>query len=472
MQWIGLAMVLATVLSCAPPLIQQTSRPVLMALLLATLTLALLFGHRHSRVPPAVDLLGAGCFTLVLMISAVPLVGFGIGFQTIWYHGLLSSGRRTSVRAGLYLVAYAAGAVLWRAVQLNPNPDIFATALSAGTFTTIVLSVFCSQLAYSIRARQASSRRERLISQTGTMLLGGIDTARIKEIAWQALQELAAQTPGLRVARLKRTDAGLEPEQVTGFATGPPALVPLPTGVDLSSGPALRAVETGLADDCGWSVLAYDEDPDSAVVLGHPGEVPPDVLATAGNILNQVVLACRNSQTHADLLTQALTDPLTALANRQGFTEATARLLRGATELTVMFIDLDDFKHVNDNLGHAAGDDLLVRVAAMLRSLVRDDDVVARLGGDEFAILLRGLDQPTAQGIADRIVLGLSTLASGPAGEYTIGASVGLVHSDGGISLAELMVRADVAMYQAKACGKGRTQSWRPDLLPASDLIN
>jgi len=470
-RWIALVTVLATVASCAPPLIRNSPLPALMVGLLLILTGGLLFGHRHGRVPVAVDVLVAGCFTVVLMISSVPLVGFGIGFQTIWYHGLFSDTRRTVARAGLFLVAYAGGSVLWWSSQWRPNPDVYSTALAAGVFTTITLSIFCSMLAQSIRARAASSRRERLIARTGTQLLGATDTAQIRETAWQAMQALVADSPGLRVARLVRTAEGIVPDRTEGFVAAPAAVVPVPTSADLASAQVRQAVTAGLDEGCGWDVLTYAEFPDTAVALGHPGKVPPDLRSTADSILNQVVLAFRNSRTHAELVTQALTDPLTGLANRQGFTEATARLLNGASNLTVMFIDLDDFKDVNDNLGHAAGDDLLTRVAAMLRSLVRDDDVVARLGGDEFAILLRGIDEATAHGIAGRIVLGLSTLASGPRGEYTIGASIGLVNSEGGLALAELLVRADVAMYQAKAQGKGRVQEWHPALMSHTEQL-
>ncbi|MCD5312461.1 GGDEF domain-containing protein [Kineosporia babensis] len=458
-RWIGLAVVLSTVLTCAPPLIARAEPRPLMIVLLAVLTASLLIGRRTGRVPVAMDVLDALCFTLVLMISAIPLVGFGIGFQTIWYRCLYSSGARNLLRALLFLFAYSAGPVLWWNVQAQPNPDIFTTALTAGFFTTVSLSIFGWQLAESINAREFSSRRERLIAETGTRLLGATDGERIRQTGWQALESLASFTPGLRVARLIRTSDGLNLDRTTGFPHPPP--------------PGLTSIDrvSELDGGCGWEVLAYDEIPDVSIALGHPGRVPPDVVSTAGSILNQVVLAHRNSETHAELVTQALTDPLTGLANRQGFTEATARLLSGTGDLSVMFIDLDDFKDVNDNLGHAAGDDLLVRVAAMLRSLVRDNDVVARLGGDEFAVLLKGIDERTAGHIAERIVLGLSTLTSGPAGQYAIGASIGLVHSDAQISLPELLVRADVAMYRAKAQGKGRMQTWQPELSPHSELL-
>ena len=124
----------------------------------------------------------------------------------------------------------------------------------------------------------------------------------------------------------------------------------------------------------------------------------------------------------------------------------------------MLFVDLDDFKTVNDTLGHAVGDQLLVAVAERLRRCVRPSDTVARLGGDEFAVLLDRLDGPEdVVVVAERILAALAQRV--PAGDeaVSVGASVGIATSHAEATRAGELIRdADVAMYEAKQRGKGR----------------
>jgi len=159
----------------------------------------------------------------------------------------------------------------------------------------------------------------------------------------------------------------------------------------------------------------------------------------------------------------AFHDPLTNLANRALFRDrvqhAAARRSRSAAPLGVVFLDLDDFKRVNDSLGHQAGDELLVAVAERLRACVRPGDTVARLGGDEFAILLDSFDSGSsdARRIAQRILdaLDVSFIIAGR--DINVRASLGIAMTEVGHDGAESLLRdADVAMYAAKADGKGR----------------
>ena len=134
-----------------------------------------------------------------------------------------------------------------------------------------------------------------------------------------------------------------------------------------------------------------------------------------------------------------------------------------------MFLDLDDFKVVNDTLGHDAGDRLLCDVAGRLRTILRSGDIAARLGGDEFAILLD--DDPglaRAEAVADRIIDALRATFPLEGQEITIGVSIGIAAARTGISADELLRNADVAMYTAKATGKNRSRSSsRPSTPPS-----
>ena len=197
-----------------------------------------------------------------------------------------------------------------------------------------------------------------------------------------------------------------------------------------------------------------------------------DTLATNASValqydrLEQAVLQL--SVLQEQLHHQAYHDPLTSLANRTLFTDKVRETLatnRG--QVAVLFIDLDDFKTVNDSLGHAAGDELLVSVASRLRACLRPEDVVARLGGDEFAVMVEDShdaeDAATrvAQRIMDAFVMPLTVGAE----SVSVYVSVGIALSEDRDKSAEELIRdADVAMYKAKTSGKGRFQVFHPSM--------
>jgi diguanylate cyclase len=175
-------------------------------------------------------------------------------------------------------------------------------------------------------------------------------------------------------------------------------------------------------------------------------------------------------QREAQLRHQAFHDPLTGLPNRLLFTECVREGLArpGPAAVTVMLLDLDDFKTVNDTLGHTAGDALLVDVAERLRRAVRVGDTVARLGGDEFAIVLTGpwgLTEALATG--ERILGTLEEPVRLDDHHTQVRVSIGVAHSDEGPSLEQLLRHADVAMYRAKAQGKGRLAVFATPAAPA-----
>ncbi len=178
---------------------------------------------------------------------------------------------------------------------------------------------------------------------------------------------------------------------------------------------------------------------------------------------NAMADAIANSQ--RILTVEASTDSLSGLANRAAFRARLHGMLarpdhRGGSQ-AVMFVDLDDFKDVNDTLGHAAGDELLCVVATRLGEAVRPGDLVARLGGDEFALLLEGLaDASVAEAVAERVVTALSEPVMIGLHSVCVGASVGLVMRQANSTLDDLMREADVAMYAAKAKGKNRVERY------------
>ncbi|MCW2582852.1 MAG: hypothetical protein JWQ53_1642, partial [Klenkia sp.] len=172
-------------------------------------------------------------------------------------------------------------------------------------------------------------------------------------------------------------------------------------------------------------------------------------------------LAAELAVREAELRHQAFHDGLTGIANRALFRDRLEHALqlhaRDLRPVSVVFLDLDDFKVINDTLGHAAGDDLLVRVAERLTGSVRTGDTVARLGGDEFAVLLEDGGDPMQ--IGSKIAGGLATPFTLRGTTLEVHASIGicaLSADDPPIAADELLARSDTAMYSAKRSGKDR----------------
>jgi diguanylate cyclase (GGDEF)-like protein len=172
---------------------------------------------------------------------------------------------------------------------------------------------------------------------------------------------------------------------------------------------------------------------------------------------DNTALIARLREHETRLRHQALFDGLTGLANRTHFHERTAVALSAGAPLALLLIDLDGFKAVNDTLGHAAGDALLVAVADKLRSSVRPSDLPARLGGDEFAVLLNGTADDAEQ-TAKRILAALRTPVPIDGLDVTANASIGVSAAHPGADVESLLHDADVAMYAAKSGGKGTYQ--------------
>ncbi|WP_050403521.1 bifunctional diguanylate cyclase/phosphodiesterase [Bradyrhizobium embrapense] len=172
----------------------------------------------------------------------------------------------------------------------------------------------------------------------------------------------------------------------------------------------------------------------------------------------------------------AYSDPLTGLANRALFTRQLAALIEGCARddrgAALLLIDLDRFKEVNDSLGHAAGDKLLIQVAAALRQELGPRAFIARLGGDEFAVLAEGCGMSDAAltGLADRLIAKLSVPVDLAEGEAVVGATIGIARLPEHGATAEAAVRnADLALYMAKEAGRGRAQLFEPVYAQAVD---
>jgi diguanylate cyclase (GGDEF)-like protein len=189
----------------------------------------------------------------------------------------------------------------------------------------------------------------------------------------------------------------------------------------------------------------------------------------------QVSIALQNAQAHSALAVRAQTDDLTGLLNHGSYRERLAAAVDAGTPFSVLMIDLDRFKLVNDTFGHAAGNDLLQQIAGAILRASRDTDAVFRYGGDEFTVILSGTDATHARPIAERIRSSIAALVGEGSGLHDAGlrldasAGVATFPADGATP-DEILLAADRACFVAKRGGGGRVASAAEGAAAAGEL--
>ena len=205
-----------------------------------------------------------------------------------------------------------------------------------------------------------------------------------------------------------------------------------------------------------WGYMDWSFIDDNGLQIGVSIEVMVFAVALGSRIRLMQAVQTELTRKAAHLAIAAETDPLTGVANRAGLAVRAQALLQHPFERTLLLLDLDKFKPVNDVYGHDAGDAVLVEITQRIKAQTRNADVVARIGGDEFVILLsEKLDRKTLEIIAKRLMHTICQPV--PFGEHqlSVGSSVGIARYPGnGLALADLMHAADVAMYHIKKNGR------------------
>jgi diguanylate cyclase (GGDEF)-like protein len=194
---------------------------------------------------------------------------------------------------------------------------------------------------------------------------------------------------------------------------------------------------------------------------------PIDVMTGANGAVLSVHDVTAQTLAENDLAYLAHHDPLTGLFNRARLRiemQVALAQRRATDNMTVLVLDLDGFKDINDSHGHSAGDEVLVEIAHRLRNSCRQNDRVARLGGDEFAVLL-GLDNGDASEFASRLITSISAPISIGDSSVSLGASIGIANSTGELDTEYLLMCADTAMVASKRYGKGISTVFRDDML-------
>ena len=271
------------------------------------------------------------------------------------------------------------------------------------------------------------------------------DTVAQRRAALYGIAAGAFHVPDLAAAATSAVDDGIEAQLVEGGRT--------------VIGPSLSREESATAPlriaDRTWLLVVRDPD--------RPGVGLPVLIAVVGislaALLAALILVWSRSERMQELTVQASRDPLTGLKNRRRFEEdmrtELARSRRDKTVGAVLMLDLDNFKQVNDTLGHPAGDRVIAEIGGVLNTRMRATDVVARLGGDEFAIVLPHCELDEAEDIAEDVTKAIRRHTSPGEAAPSITASIGIATFGPQAGSAEAVIAAaDKALYEAKRGGR------------------
>jgi diguanylate cyclase (GGDEF)-like protein/PAS domain S-box-containing protein len=461
---------------------------------------------------------GAGLVTL-LAVRASPrgggyilLAGFALlGYAWVEWLGqavvaLPASGTLPNYAFSIGIIAVGVGASAWRIGEATSRRFETVSSAVVGGLPLIALLISALLLAGSHIISSDIGPVE--LCALTVIVLTGVRQSFLVHERGRLLEDSHTARDQLEVALLQRAEA--DSRYQTLVERVPAAVYIDVFDTSVSDGGHLAYLSPQIESILGYAPSAFVEDPElwpglthpedrSRVVAalgdhwqtGQPLRVDYRMIAADGSVVwvhdeayaiedestgkkrvSQGILVDTTEQKRleAQLLHDAFHDPLTGLANRALFREHLDRTLersrRRRTEVAVLFLDIDDFKVVNDSLGHGAGDRLLVEVAHRLSGIVRAGDVAARQGGDEFTILIeRVRDEAEAVAMAERIADELRRPIVLDGRPLVVGVSIGLALARGREAVAtDLLAHADVAMYAAKEAGKGRTVVFDPSM--------
>jgi len=359
--------------------------------------------------------------------------------------------------------------------------ELHAALVASVLLTVLVLWRFARLVAQRERAQAElldRAEQHRAVALLGLRALEGEDLPELFAAMSRALGE-TLKVDHVALWELEPEGGALRWLAGTGWPAADRA-APVAPGCAAHARAALRADAPVVVDDLaaerrfpGAALAAQGMTSGVAVVIGgheRPFGVlsvhsdarrtfGPEDLAFLQSLANAAAGAVERRRAEGEFRWQALHDPLTRLPNRTLLRDRLAQELAGSARrgpVSVLFVDLDHFKEVNDRWGHHAGDELLVAVAERLRSCLRPQDTLSRFAGDEFVVVCPDADATAAAAVADRLGAALAMPLRVAGDDLRIGASIGIVVGARGDDPARLLRQADAAMYQAKQGGRRR----------------
>jgi diguanylate cyclase (GGDEF)-like protein len=433
--------------------------------------------------------------TIVAVVTIEPPLGIAMATAATVPSvlALVHVDRRTVLRllmigAGVGTYAALAGALLPWGFRL---PGVLGLALPTSTLVI-------AYAAFQIHLWNASSQ----MTATANELTAALDLTR--EVAHTLDPKVAGGIIARHIARAAEVaDCALsmwdrDGDRVTTFAFYPPEMLGIAEHYDLAEFPATRRVlMTG--EPCFVDIADPASDPQELAYLGSVAQRSMVILplvvrgesigileltsresavfsdrsvALAQLLAREAAVSLENARLYDEIHEQAFRDSLTGLANRRLFLDRISHVLdrlrgRSAHRVAVLFMDVDNFKLLNDRFGHTVGDDVLRAIGERLRLAIRPGDTAARLGGDEFAVLLEDVDgSGEALLVAERLLTSLAAPVPLASAAPQMGVSIGVALSGvAGDSADDLLRNADIAMYAAKAAGRGRIELFEPEHL-------
>jgi diguanylate cyclase (GGDEF)-like protein len=428
LRWCFLAFALFFVVTYLPQIVIQSDRSwfVRLAGALALLCLGAwwLRCYRHARFPAVGMVLECMTFAACILIPSDPFKGLGLLYIAVNFRSLYGGLRQV---IGFAMVA--TGCFVAASIAAPHLGSVDRTAMLAYVLPGVPpLALIAHLVALASSRAERSTARERLLSRAGLAIAQAGTAEATRGEALAAVAALLDDVPGATASFIDvDLQACREPEPAGAH------VFDIPLRIGLQHAAALRIRSAGpLPDEVGDALLV---------------------------IAAQVALALTNVNLTEDLHRRASHDSLTGLANRRTMEEQLSASLdaAGAHSVAVLMLDLDGFKQVNDTMGHAAGDVLLIGIAERLKQQLREDDIVARLGGDEFVVIL-----PRVHDVGDVFAVGhrLLDAARRPMRindqVVTVGASIGMTVNEPGASPLDILQQADTAMYEAKRFGKNQ----------------
>ena len=419
-------------------------------------------------------------FVVYLHLVAVSLLAsYRTGLKIALWHSLL-----------LFVLLYAQAARLVTAIEVTPGVGIEFDRMPVLNVTSFWLFAIATSIFSALNERELRQRRADLqaLVDVGTKLDTVADAIRQAELVLEALVGRFGFERGVLLGESDRRVVVLathgtaeapttssDPDWIVSRAWERRETLPVKR-LDPTRDPLLASLMPD-ARNVLVAPMVADGRTIGAIVVEHRARRRPGVERRVAAMLGQfaaiAALNLRNAVLLQHVQDLAERDSLTGAANRRMFQLALERVLGSKKDAhpedkvtAVLFLDLDDFKVVNDTLGHGAGDALLVAVTERIEGLVREGDLVARLGGDEFAVLIE--DEPSlsrARSMAARLVYELRAPYILGDKHVVVSASVGIASARDAIAgAADLVRNADVAMYMAKANGKSGFSVFDPGM--------